>query len=538
MDPFGCVEYAWDAQIAGAEVGFAGTPSMLPKRWNYQNVHSASPIAWDNPIDPSVKRLVTELYTANELPRRFGFSVAWVRIDPDELRVYSAPQTASKEVIQHGWLERIDTRQLPSIAKEIERIHGHLGSPGGQATIRPFQQAGVVTHDVEVVRYEQNGAASIGMKDVVTLYRYPMGEYCRALPIPPFFDDEERLNPEPHPRYAITLSTVVSRDYGLNEAAWNKIEALNQLVSDPGQIILVTGKPGSGKELYARAIHCLSRRSKPRVFRKFSAAGMTFDDLRIQLAGSMTNSGQYAPGEIAKAMGGSLMVDELDKACSDEEGRRRFYSWLLRVLEAGEYQPVGGAEQMTYQDVAWLLTGAFSNSRQREKEVPLDFWSRLSGRFVTPHIQEEKEGGVVRKETIVAYFVHWWFLCVIDATSVLVSQILRRQDGHKGLMPSLAQVLLLGECNREWPHGIEPSRQVFDLAGRFAEALSKDVGGGCGDISARTIRQSVKAVVRRMVWDAKGSGIENVWKNQIIVEKALRSALDVAKVSMNRVIAE
>ncbi len=536
MEPFASIEYQWKAQITGRVVDLVNDMEVVVKRWNGNEVASKNTTLSLPGISPPIARMVIALFLAEELPRTFEFSLAWVRPTHNsgdhELRVYSATSTPTDHVIQHGWLERIDLRKDSSIAQELAQINQktHLSDP---VKLAPFERAGIATHDVDVVRYDRSKTALIGVKDRMKVYRYPLGEYCRALPIPPFFNKKQA-----HPADAITLSTfdVRQRRFALNESAWARIEVLNHLVGDRSQIILIHGSPGSGKELYAKAIHRLSVRTLPNVFRKLSVAGMELEEFRETLAGVTTGGGKYAPGEIEKARGGTLMLDELDKACGAREGARALYGWLLRVLEAREYQPVGGAEQMKYEDVAWLLTGAFKEG----DGIPGDFWSRLSGRFETPDLEATESG-------IVAYFLDWWFRWVVDRTGVRACDTLNVHDDSAGLMASLAQVLALGDCERNLPT-LEPADQVVNLATCFAtwviERTAATSGGG-GEaetdslISGRTIRQSVRAAVERMIWEAKGSGIKSIWdQKQGTVERALDAAQHVAEMSMKMVSTE
>jgi psp operon transcriptional activator len=107
--------------------------------------------------------------------------------------------------------------------------------------------------------------------------------------------------------------------------------------------ILIVGERGSGKELIAGRIHFLSRRwDGPLV--KLNCAALSEDLLESELfgheAGAFTGAQKRHTGRFERAEGGTLFLDEIASASL------RVQEKLLRVIEYGEYERVGGEKTM------------------------------------------------------------------------------------------------------------------------------------------------------------------------------------------------
>lgn len=102
--------------------------------------------------------------------------------------------------------------------------------------------------------------------------------------------------------------------------------------------VLVTGETGTGKELFARAIHFGSeRRDAPFVALNCAAVpeSLIEDELFGHTAGAFTGATQGRGGRIAAANGGTLFLDEIGDMPLAAQAK------LLRVLEDGAIIPVG-----------------------------------------------------------------------------------------------------------------------------------------------------------------------------------------------------
>ncbi len=102
--------------------------------------------------------------------------------------------------------------------------------------------------------------------------------------------------------------------------------------------ILLTGETGTGKEVYARAIHYRSpRASKP--FLPVNCGAIPFELVENELfgheRGAYTNAQTFQAGLIEEANGGTLFLDEID--CLPVLSQVK----LLRFLQEKEYKPLG-----------------------------------------------------------------------------------------------------------------------------------------------------------------------------------------------------
>jgi DNA-binding NtrC family response regulator len=105
--------------------------------------------------------------------------------------------------------------------------------------------------------------------------------------------------------------------------------------------VLITGGPGTGKEVVARSLHAISNRSgKPMVPVNAGglAEGVFESELFGHVKGAFTDAKIDRVGRFELADGGTLFLDEIANVPMNLQSK------LLRVLEIGEMERVGSSK--------------------------------------------------------------------------------------------------------------------------------------------------------------------------------------------------
>jgi len=107
--------------------------------------------------------------------------------------------------------------------------------------------------------------------------------------------------------------------------------------------VLITGASGTGKELFARALHNLSGRAKKQ-FVAINCGGYPETLIESELfgyeAGAFTGATKAKPGRFTLAEGGTLFLDEIGDLPLLLQVK------LLRVLQERTYEPLGGVRSL------------------------------------------------------------------------------------------------------------------------------------------------------------------------------------------------
>ena len=113
-----------------------------------------------------------------------------------------------------------------------------------------------------------------------------------------------------------------------------------RMVAPSDMTVLLRGETGTGKEIAARAIHALSRRSgAPLVTVNMAAMNEALAGAELfgAVRGAYTGMGAERKGLFAEAAQGTLFLDEIGNTAPAVQ------PMLLRVLEGGDYRPLGAA---------------------------------------------------------------------------------------------------------------------------------------------------------------------------------------------------
>ena len=174
-----------------------------------------------------------------------------------------------------------------------------------------------------------------------------------------------------------------------------KSSALSDVISQARKVaatdvsVLINGETGTGKEVFARAIHSESQR-RSEAFLALNCSAFSRELLESELfgykAGAFTGAVKDKRGLLEEANHGTIFLDEIGEMGLELQSK------LLRVLETGEFVKVGDTKT-THVDVRILsatnrnLKEEIASGRFRE-----DLYFRLSVfRIMLPPLRQRKE---------------------------------------------------------------------------------------------------------------------------------------------------
>ncbi len=133
----------------------------------------------------------------------------------------------------------------------------------------------------------------------------------------------------------------VSQEMSGNCPALQKVLQSIHHVAETDATVLITGETGTGKEVAARTLHAASqRKEKPLVCVNCAAipANLIESEFFGHERGAFTGATERREGRFALADGGTFFLDEVGELPLDLQGK------LLRVLQEGEFEPVGSSK--------------------------------------------------------------------------------------------------------------------------------------------------------------------------------------------------
>ena len=192
----------------------------------------------------------------------------------------------------------------------------------------------------------------------------------------------EELQQELRGRHAFL--DIISRNHTME-----KLFAILPQIAESGSTVLIQGESGSGKELFARAIHTLSpRKDKPLVIINCGALPDTLleSELFGYKAGAFTDAKRDKPGRLALAEGGTLFLDEIGDISPALQVR------LLRALQEKTYEPLGSNKPVTADVRILAATNRDLKTLVEQGAFREDFYYRINVvSMKLPPLRERKE---------------------------------------------------------------------------------------------------------------------------------------------------
>ncbi|HIE28526.1 TPA: sigma-54-dependent Fis family transcriptional regulator [Candidatus Poribacteria bacterium] len=233
---------------------------------------------------------------------------------------------------------------------------------------------------------------------------------------------------------------------GENRAIQNVIRDIEK-VAKTNIPVLLTGEIGTGKTHIAETIHLKSNR-RTKKFAERNCAAYTDELLDNELfgheKGAFSGATALKKGLFEHADGGIIFLDEIGEASE------RMQSKLLRVIEKGEFERVGG--NVTIKTDVRLIAATYKDLQEEVKcgrfSEPL--YSRLNA--INIHIPPLRE----RKEDIP--LLAYYFL-----------EKYKKEEGRKNIRDFGPGVFELLEQHK-WPHNVRQLRDVIRRAVIFCDS--------------------------------------------------------------------
>ena len=157
--------------------------------------------------------------------------------------------------------------------------------------------------------------------------------------------------------------------------AMQPVLELIRRISPSDANVLITGENGTGKEVIARTLHALSERAK-RTLVTVNAGALaegTFEsELFGHVKGAFTDARTDRVGRFELADGGTLFLDEIANVPVNLQPK------LLRVLETGEFEPVGSSHTRQVNVRVLSATNAELDEEVRQGRFRQDLLFRLN----------------------------------------------------------------------------------------------------------------------------------------------------------------
>jgi len=204
--------------------------------------------------------------------------------------------------------------------------------------------------------------------------------------------------------------------------------------------VLITGETGTGKELIARAIHASSPRAKRALVTLNCAAlpeGLIASELFGHERGAFTGALERRRGRFELASGSTLFLDEIGELPPAMQVA------LLRVIQDGEFERVGGSETLRTDVRVVAATNRNLEEAVREGRFRADLFFRLNVfPICLPPLRERAED--------IALLAEYW----ANRCSRSVGKAIRGID----------ESALAGLCTYPWPGNIRELQNVVERA--------------------------------------------------------------------------
>lgn len=284
-----------------------------------------------------------------------------------------------------------------------------------------------------------------GPDRVLHVHHTPRGPEHVSVELRPIFDEDGVITAYVEKLEVVRSASARPSDEGLvgRSSAFNQVLSALRRVAPSMLPVLLLGETGTGKELFARAVHENSERSAG-PFVVVDCSGLTETLFESELfgheKGAFTGATTRKPGLVETAQGGTLFLDEIGDVPLSMQVK------LLRLIESGTYRRVGGVET---QHARFRLVAATHKplaAMMAQGVFRQDLYYRISAfPIILPPLRGRG-----------------------DDIALLVHSFLRRAgEGKRTLTMADDAMKLLQQ--RAWPGNVRELRNVLERASLFAD---------------------------------------------------------------------
>jgi len=276
---------------------------------------------------------------------------------------------------------------------------------------------------------------------------------------------------------------------GKSQTMCDIFEAI-QIVAPTMVNIIIGGETGVGKEIIARAIHVASGRNQER-FIAVNCAAIAESLIESALfgheKGAFTGAYNVHKGFFERACTGTLFLDEIDSLNLSGQAK------LLRVLQEGEFERVGGRQVMKADVRIIVASNRSLKDLVSTGEFRKDLFYRLN--IVPIHIPALRD----RREDIE------------DLVNFILKQLANKyHKPEKHLGEKASQKVI----TYEWPGNIRELESVLEYAFLFAKGgIIEDIPINCTDSDTdHTYEESLKIAKQKVACEIEVKMLEDALK--------------------------
>ena len=190
------------------------------------------------------------------------------------------------------------------------------------------------------------------------------------------------------------LRKELSRNYSLEDIIskspkMHKLFSILPDIAESESTVLIQGPSGSGKELFARAIHNLSPRKKSNyvVINCGTLPAQLFEsEIFGYVKGAFTDARKDKKGKLAAVNGGTVFFDEIGELPLSIQVK------LLRLLQEREYEPLGSTETIKADIRIVAATNKDLKKLVAQAKFRDDLYFRLAVvKFELPPLKDKRE---------------------------------------------------------------------------------------------------------------------------------------------------